>query len=125
MILVLGVWTFLHALLGRSAAVTFENVALRHQLTVLQRSIRRPRLRRRDRIFWVWLSRLWAGWRSGLVIVQPPTVLAWHRTGFQLCGRWKSRRRSLGRPPIDRACKSQSGEAQRGGLTGTGPRQGR
>jgi hypothetical protein len=49
MILVLGVWTFLRALLGRCTAL--ENVALRHQLEVLQRSIPRPRLRRQDRIF--------------------------------------------------------------------------
>ncbi len=101
MILVLGAWTFLRALLGRSAAVSLENLALRHQLAVLQRSVRRPRLRRRDRIFWLWLARLWAGWRSSLVIVQPATVLAWHRQGFQLYWRWKSRRRSAGRPPID------------------------
>ena len=58
MILVLGVWTFLRALLGRSTAVTLENVALRQQLDVLQRSTPRFRLRRRDRIFWVCLSRL-------------------------------------------------------------------
>ena len=51
MILVLGVWTFLRALLGSSAVVTLENVALRHQLAVLHRSRRRPRLSRRDRIF--------------------------------------------------------------------------
>jgi hypothetical protein len=50
MILVLGVWTFLRALLGRSTAVTLENVALRHQLTVLPRSSPRPRLCRQDRI---------------------------------------------------------------------------
>jgi len=93
MILVLGVWAFVRALLGNSAAVALENVVLRHQLAVLQRSVRRPRLRRRDRIFWTGLSRLWAGWRSSLVIVQPATVLAWHRQGFQLYWRWKSRRR--------------------------------
>jgi len=101
MILVLGVWAFVRALLGNSAAVALENVVLRHQLAVLQRSVPRPQLRRRDRIFWVWLSRLWAGWRSSLVIVQPATVLAWHRHGFQLYWRWKSRARSAGRPPID------------------------
>jgi hypothetical protein len=60
MILVLGVWTFLRPLLGRSTAVTLENVALRHQLMVLQRSSPRPRLRRQDRLLWVCLSRLWA-----------------------------------------------------------------
>jgi putative transposase len=101
MILVLGVWAFVRALLGSSAAVTLENVALRHQLAVLQRSVGRPRLRRWDRLVWVGLSQLWAGWRSTLVIVQPATVLAWHRQGFQLYWRWKSRRRSASRPPLD------------------------
>jgi hypothetical protein len=101
MILVLGVWTLLRALLGRSTAVTLENVALRHQLMVLQRSIPRPRLRRQDRIFWVCFLRLWGNWRSSLLIVQPATVVAWHRQGFRLYWRWKSRLRSPGRPPID------------------------
>jgi putative transposase len=79
MILVLGVWAFVRALLVSSAAVSLENVALRHQVAVLQRSVLRPRFRRRDRIFWLELARLWAGWRTILVIVQPATVLAWHR----------------------------------------------
>jgi putative transposase len=95
MILVLGVWVFVRALLGNSPAVSLENVALRHQLSVLQRSVRRPRFSRRDRIFWLWLARLWAGWRASLLIVQPATVLAWHRQGFQLYWRWKSRRRPV------------------------------
>ena len=51
MIFVLGVWAFVRALLGSSTAVTLENVALRHQLAVLQRSVGRPRLRR-----WVGLA---------------------------------------------------------------------
>ncbi len=106
MILVLGVWTFLRALLGRSTAVTLENVALRHQLTVLPRSSPRPRLRRQDRILWVCLSRLGANWRSSLLIVQPATVVAWHRQGFRLYWRWKSRLRSPGRPPIDLEIRS-------------------
>jgi transposase InsO family protein len=101
MILILGVWTFLRALRGRSTAVTLENIALRHQLIVLQRSISRPRLRRRDRILWIWLSRLWANWRASLVLVRPATVVAWHRQGFRLYWRWKSRPRLPGRPPID------------------------
>jgi putative transposase len=100
-ILVLGVWAFVRAFLVNSAAVSLENVALRHQLAVLQRSVGRPRLHRRDRLFWVALSQVWAGWRASLLIVQPATVLAWHRQGFQLYWRWKSRRRSVGRPPLD------------------------
>src|SRR2546426_7103042 len=101
MILVFGVWAFVRAILVNSAAISLENVVLRHQLAVLQRSVGRPRLRRRDRVFWVALSQLWAGWRASLLIVQPATVLAWHRQGFQLYWRWKSRGRSLGRPPPD------------------------
>jgi len=71
MILLLGVWTFLRALLGRSTAVTLENVALRHQLEVLRRATPRLRLRRRARIFWVCLSRLWTNWRASLVLAHP------------------------------------------------------
>jgi hypothetical protein len=69
MIFVLGLWAFLRALVTGSAAVALENLALRHQLLVLQRSVLRPRLSRWDRIVWVWLSRVWVGWRSGLAIV--------------------------------------------------------
>ena len=52
MLFVIGVWTFLRALLLGSAAIALENLALRHQLRVLQRSVRRPRLARWDRILW-------------------------------------------------------------------------
>jgi putative transposase len=68
---------------------------------VLQRSGGRPHLAPWDRVLWVWLSRVWAGWRSGLVIVQPATVLAWHRQGFQLYWRWKSKTNPGGRPRLD------------------------
>ena len=101
MILAIGLWTFLRTLLTGSAAVALESLALRHQLLVLQRSVRRPRLARRDRVLWVWLSQVWAGWRSSLVIVQPATVLAWHRQGFRLYWRWRSSIRPAGRPRLD------------------------
>lgn len=78
-----------------------ENLALRQQLVVLQRTGKRPRLRKRDRIFWAWLSRLWHGWQSALLIVQPETVIRWHRQGFRLYWRWKSHSRQPGRPKID------------------------
>src|SRR5215831_12540171 len=53
-----------------------ENLALRHQVNVLQRSApKRPKLNSRDRLFWVYLSRIWQDWRSTLVIVKPETVV--------------------------------------------------
>jgi len=100
MSLVLGLWTF-RTLLRGSTAIALENLALRDQLAVLQRSVRRPRLLWRDRILWVWLSRIWTAWRSSLIIVQPATVLGWHRRGVQLYWRWKSRAKAGGRPRLD------------------------
>ena len=101
MIFVIGLWTFLRALFLEPAAVALENLALRHQLLVLQRSVTRPRLSRWDRVLWVWLSRLWTDWRLNLIIVQPATVLAWHRQGFQLYWRWRSTANRVGRPKLD------------------------
>ena len=67
------------------SALQLENLALRQQIGVLQRSARRRlRLTPVDRILWVWLSRVWSGWHSALAIVQAETVLAWHRAGFRL-----------------------------------------
>ena len=54
---------FFKAFLVNRTSLAAENMALRHQLAVLQRSVRRPKLHKRDRIFWTWLSRLWTGWR--------------------------------------------------------------
>ena len=53
-----------------------ENLALRQQVAIYQHTVKRPKLRTRDRVFWVWLSRLWSNWRSALAIVQPETVMA-------------------------------------------------
>src|SRR2546428_4244146 len=101
MILGLSVWAFVRALLGNSAAVSLENVVLRHQLAVLQRSVGRPRLRRRDRLFWGALSQLGAGRRANLLTFQPASVLARHRQRIHPFWRWKSRCRSTGRSPLD------------------------
>src|SRR5215469_12081677 len=83
------------------AVLQAEILALRHQLLVLQRSNgnRRPRLSLADRLLWVWLSRLWSGWRSALMMVKPETVIAWHRRGFRLYWSWKSRH-PPGRPSL-------------------------
>ena len=83
------------------AELAAENLALRQQLAILEHKAKRPRLRKRDRIFWVWLSRLWKGWRSVLVVVQAETVVRWHQQGFRLYWRWKSRSGKVGRPRIE------------------------
>ena len=95
------VWRLVKSFFGEWANLAFENIALRHQLAVLQRSVERPRLRRRDRLLWSWLSRLWPEWRSALLIVRPETVISWHQQGFRLYWRWKSRTKQ-GRPCVDR-----------------------
>jgi putative transposase len=60
-----------------------EVLALRHQLGVLKRSVKRPRLTNADRGLWVVLSRTWARWNDTLIIMKPATVIAWHRAGFR------------------------------------------
>ena len=103
------------------AVILAENLALRHQLCVLQRSVKRPRLRQRDRILWAWLSRLWADWRSSLMIVKPDTVVRWHQQGFRLYWRWKSRGKP-GRPKIDAEIRRLIRQMSRENVTWGSPR---
>ena len=93
-------WAFRRCFRSR-LALQAEIIALRHQLAVLQRknSGRRVRLQNWDRILWVWLSRLWTGWRTALRILKPETVIAWQRKGFKVYWTWKSRH-SDGRPAV-------------------------
>jgi hypothetical protein len=67
---------------------------------VLRRGRKRLPINASDRFLWVCLSRLWAGWRSALAIFKPETVIRWHRTGFRLYWRWKSRGLRLGRRQV-------------------------
>ncbi len=83
-------------------ALVLENVALRHQIEVLQRNSGRPDLRWRDRAFWDILTSIWPDWSKALYIVQPEAVLRWHRQGFRYYWRWKSRYRWPGRPRVSR-----------------------
>src|SRR5258707_5515601 len=82
------------------ATLQLENLALRHQLGMLRRSVKRPRLSSADRLLWMWLCEVWNDWRSSLVIVKPQTVIAWHREGFQLFWTSRVRRGQPGRPPV-------------------------
>jgi transposase InsO family protein len=70
----------------------FENLALRQQLAALQRRHPQPRFRAADRLFWVLLRRFWPGWRQALVLIQPETVVGWHRAGFKRYWTWISQR---------------------------------
>ena len=84
------------------ATLHLENLALRHQLSVLRRSVKRPKLTSADRLLWTWLCEAWSDWQSALVIVKPETVIGWHRKGFRLFWTWKVRRGQPGRPPVSK-----------------------
>ncbi len=92
----------LRVLFRSRAELALENLALRHQLMVLRRSVRRPKLRQIDRLFWISLSQGWKDWRPSLVLVKPETVVGWHRKGFKLFWKWKSRTRRRSRPTVPR-----------------------
>jgi hypothetical protein len=82
------------------AAREAETAFLRQQLVVLKRSApARLRLRTADRLIFVWLYRLFPSLLEAAVVFKPETLVRWHRSGFRLYWRWKSRRR-VGRPVV-------------------------
>jgi putative transposase len=83
------------------AALVAENLCLRQQLLVHQCRCPRPRLRDKDRRFWILARRWFWGWRGMLFVAKPETVLGWHRKGWRAYWRWKSRAPANGgRSPI-------------------------
>jgi hypothetical protein len=85
--------------------LALENLALRQQVAILRRQVRRPTLTLADRLFWVGLMRTWDGWKDSLILVQPETVIRWFREGFKRY--WTRRsRRLVGRPGIDPELRS-------------------
>jgi Integrase core domain len=81
------------------ASLELELISLRHQVSVLRRQHKgRIRLISTDRLLWVWLYRVWPQVLNAMVLVKPATVVQWHRKGFRLYWRWRSRR--LGRPKM-------------------------
>src|SRR6188768_1017239 len=86
-------------------SLELELVALRHQVTVLRRQRPgQPRLFAADRLLWVWLYRLWPQVLDAMVLVKPATVVQWHRKGFRLY--WRRRSRHLGRPGMSREVRN-------------------
>src|SRR3989449_14517 len=98
--LLLHLLRLLPFLCGGHRQLAIENLALRQQLAVYKRTVPRPRLRTTDRLLWVGLAAVWAGWRQALVIVSPNTVLRWQRRRFREHWTGLSGRPRLGRPPI-------------------------
>jgi putative transposase len=94
--------TYLVSRFWSHESLRLENMALRHQLAVYQHTVKRPKLRRSDRLFWVWLSRLWPGWQQALAFVQPRTVIAWQKKRFRDYWRRVSQRGKLGRPTVSK-----------------------
>src|SRR5438067_13212462 len=82
-----------------------ENLFLRHQLSIaLRRAPPRLRIDRSDPVLLIWMTRLWPSFLGATQVVQPETILRWHRADFNAFWRWKSRNRA-GRPKIDRGLR--------------------
>ena len=90
----------LPSLLRSRLSLQLEIVALRHQLAVYRRRQPRAPIRAGDRALWVILSRLWSGWRSAVVFVQPDTVVRWQKRRFKAHWRRVTRSPKPGRPPV-------------------------
>jgi hypothetical protein len=73
-------------ILGLHEQVALENIALHHQISILRRDVRLPRLLDPDRLFWVVLARIWKDWRRAIVVLQPETVIDWQRRRFKQYG---------------------------------------
>jgi putative transposase len=95
-----ALFAFVVSLFHSRWAMQLKILALQHQVAVYQHTVARPRLRPTDRLFWVWLSRLWAGWQGALAFVQPRTVIAWQRRRFREHWRRLSQQSTPGRPAI-------------------------
>jgi hypothetical protein len=94
--------TFIADLFKPPRRLEVENLFLRHQLNVaLRRAPQRVRLRAGDRALMVWMTRRWPSLLGLSRVVQPDTILRWHRAGFRAYWRWKSRGRP-GRPRVSR-----------------------
>jgi transposase InsO family protein len=106
--------SLLHATVRDRDALVAENLLLRHQLGVLTRPTRRrARLRARDKLFWVLVRALRSGdWRRHLILVEPESVIRWHRQAWRLFWRWRSRG-PIGRPRLSAEVRELIGTLRR------------
>jgi putative transposase len=91
---------FVILVLGGHQQVALENAALRQQLGVFKRDVKRPRLHRWDRLFWIGMRTIWKDWKSALVIVRPETVISWQRRRFKRYWWRLSQSKGPGRPRV-------------------------
>lgn len=83
--------TFLRSLFKSRHQLILENLALQQQVIMLRQSVKPPRATAADKIFWILFSRCVDGWRQILYGLHPDAVVRWHRQGFRIYWRWKSR----------------------------------
>jgi putative transposase len=88
--------TFADVARGKSKLLS-ENALLRHQLVILRHQIKRPVYRKRDRLLLVLLARIVRTWKQALFLVQPETLLRWHRELFRVF--WKRTSKAHSRKP--------------------------
>ena len=106
--LIVGLWKslawWISASFKSKHKLAAENIALRSQLALYQlqqekKIIKKPKCNPAFRLTWIFLMRMFAGWKDTLCIVKPETVIRWHRTGFRMYWRYKSRPKN-GRPAV-------------------------
>ena len=88
---ILSILAVIRSFFRSRSDTALEILALRQQLAVFKRKRPRPPLRSLDRLFWTLVRRRWSRWADVLIIVKPDTVVGWHRSGFRLYWRWRSR----------------------------------
>jgi putative transposase len=113
---------FVTTLFRSHLAMQLEIVALRYQVAVYQQPVPRPRLQPADRLFWVWLSRLWPSWQAALKFVQPRTVIAWQKKRFREHWRRVSQQGKPGRPAIAKEVRELIQDMWRSNPTWGAPR---
>lgn len=116
-----AITTYLGALFLPRHRLALECAALRQQLVVFKRKQPRPKLELADRLFWRFLRHIDSGWADLLIVVKPETVVSWHRAGFRLLWRWRSRG-SAGRPALSAEVRLLIGRMKRENLRWGAPR---
>ena len=93
------IFEFVRLLFESKQDLILENLMLRQQLNIYKRKDKKPKIENIDRMILIWMSKLFSKWKSALVVVKPATVIGWHKKGFKLY--WKRKSRRVGRPNID------------------------